>query len=77
MPNPQDRYKVYLFHQDENTGIIVDTNGKYYLSPSQVEQDEQEGAYLIYQAAELGNKEAKDWIDDYTFDDDAGVQADS
>ena len=42
-----------------------------------VEQDEQEGAYLIYQAAELGNKEAKDWIDDYTFDDDAGVQADS
>ena len=42
-----------------------------------VEKDEQEGAYLISEAAELGNKDAQDWIDDYTFDDDAGVQSHS
>ena len=39
-----------------------------------VEKDEQEGAYLISLAAEKGHAEAKDWIDDYTFDDNAGVQ---
>ncbi|MBQ7243890.1 MAG: hypothetical protein IJS52_06770 [Bacilli bacterium] len=39
-----------------------------------VEKDEQEGAYLISLAAKKGHAEAKDWIDDYTFDDNAGVQ---
>lgn len=39
-----------------------------------VEKDEQEGARLIAEAAELGNEDAQYWIDDYTFDDDAGVQ---
>ncbi len=39
-----------------------------------VEKDEQEGAYLISEAAKLGCKEAQDWIDDYTFDDDAYTQ---
>ena len=42
-----------------------------------VEKDEQEGAYLIAEAAKLGCKEAQDWIDDYTFDDDACVQGES
>ena len=42
-----------------------------------VEKDEQEGAYLISLAAQKGHPEAKDWIDDYTFDDDALVQGES
>ncbi|MBO4541306.1 MAG: SEL1-like repeat protein [Bacilli bacterium] len=42
-----------------------------------VEKDEQEGAYLISEAAKLGCEEAQDWIDDYTFDDDALVQGES
>lgn len=42
-----------------------------------VEKDEQEGAYLIAEAAKLGHEEAQDWIDDYTFDDDACVQGES
>lgn len=52
--------------QDENTGIIVDANGKYYLKPSQVEQDEYEsyssywqqdfnsGDYIVYNNAANG-----------------------
>lgn len=39
-----------------------------------VEKDERGGASLIAEAAELGLQEAQDWIDDYTFDDDAGTQ---
>ena len=39
-----------------------------------VAQDQQEGAALIAEAAKLGHEEAQDWIDDYTFDDDAYTQ---
>ena len=42
-----------------------------------VEKDEQEGARLIYLAAKAGHPEAKDWIDDYTFDDDAMGQGEA
>ena len=42
-----------------------------------VEKDEQEGARLIYLAAQEGHPEAKDWIDDYAFDDDALVQGEA
>ena len=42
-----------------------------------VEKDEQEGAALIAEAAKLGHKEAQDWVDDYTFDDDAFVQGEA
>lgn len=40
-------------------------------------KDERKGALLIAEAAELGNKEAQDWIDDYCYDDDALVQGES
>jgi len=39
-----------------------------------VEKDERLGASIIAEAAELGDPDAKYWIEDYTFDDDAGVQ---
>ncbi len=38
------------------------------------EKDQQAGAALIAKAAELGDPEAQDWIDDWTFDDDANTQ---
>ena len=42
-----------------------------------VEKDEQEGAHLIYLAAQEGHPDAKYWIEDYAFDDDAGVQGEA
>ena len=42
-----------------------------------VEQDLQEAAAWMSDAAELGHEEAKAWLDDYYFDDDAKVQAHS
>ncbi|MCR5078958.1 MAG: hypothetical protein K6B65_03440 [Bacilli bacterium] len=35
------------------------------------------GLKLIQKAAEMGLEEAVDWVDDYSFDDDAGVQGES
>ena len=42
-----------------------------------VEQDLQEAAAWMTEAAELGNEDAKAWLEDYYFDDDANVQANS
>ena len=42
-----------------------------------VEQDMQEALAWMSEAADLGDEEAKAWIEDYYFDDDAGVQAHS
>ena len=39
-----------------------------------VEKDEYRGAQMIAEAAELGDADAQYWIEDYSFDDDAGVQ---
>ena len=42
-----------------------------------VEQDLQEAVAWMTEAAELGNEDAKAWLEDYYFDDDANVQANS
>ena len=42
-----------------------------------VKQNQRKGLLLIAEAARLGDPEAKDWVDDYTFDDDAYVQGNS
>ena len=40
-----------------------------------VEADINEAVAWMKNAAELGNEEALDWLREYYFDDDAGVQA--
>lgn len=55
----------------------LDANTLYQKGLALFETDPQEGAYLISLAAEKGHAEAKDWIDDYTFDDDACVQGEA
>ena len=42
-----------------------------------VEQNMQEALAWMTEAADLGDKDAKAWIEDYYFDDDANVQAHS
>ena len=42
-----------------------------------VEKDMQEALAWISEAADLGDADAKAWIEDYYFDDDANVQAHS
>ena len=42
-----------------------------------VEKDEFKGSRMIAEAAEMGDPDAQYWVEDYSFDDDAGVQGDS
>ena len=49
--------------------------GLAYEAGDFVEADINEAVAWMKNAAELGNEEALDWLREYYFDDDAGVQA--
>ncbi len=59
MGNPCAMYRLGICYQ----------LGKY------VEQDMNIAAMWIEQSAIMGNKYAVDWIKDYSFDDNAGIQS--
>ncbi|MCR5349109.1 MAG: SEL1-like repeat protein [Bacilli bacterium] len=51
--------------------------GLCYYEGKGVAKDERKGVEWIREAALQGYKPAKDWMEDYAFDDDPGVQAES
>jgi len=59
---------------DSNAMYLV---GLAYEAGDGVEADINEAIAWMKGADELGNKDARAWLEDYYFDDDAGVQAHS
>ena len=59
---------------DANAMYLV---GLAYEAGDGVEADITEAVQWMKGADELGNKDARAWLEDYYFDDDAGVQAHS
>ena len=57
-------HAMYLVALEYELGIVV-------------EKDMEEAIDWMNESADLGDKDAKAWLDDYYFDDDAGVQAHS
>lgn len=57
-------HAMYLVALEYELGIVV-------------EKDMEEAIAWMNESADLGDKDAKAWLDDYYFDDDAGVQAHS
>lgn len=55
---------MYLVALEYELGIVV-------------EKDMEEAIAWMNEAADLGHKDALDWLKDYYFDDDAGTQANS
>ncbi len=51
--------------------------GLLYFEGGELKQNKTLGLALIGEASELGYEAARAWIADYSFDDDAGVQAEA
>ena len=62
--------------EDGDAGAML-LVGLAYESGDGTEADIKEALAWMISAAELGNRDAKAWLDDYYFDDDAGVQSHS
>ena len=72
--NKQEFEKLLKEAENGNANAMYLVGIEYELGKV-VELDLQEAAAWMNAAAELGHEEAKAWLDDYYFDDDANVQA--
>lgn len=75
MNNPGDKGPVRVTKAEKAAALY--RKGLALYEGDGVKKDEFRGAQMIAEAAELGDPEAKDWIDDYGFDDNAQVQGEA
>ncbi len=66
-----------LFETENCDADAMYRRGLAYEAGDGVQADINEAVALMKEAAELGSKDALAWLEDYYFDDDAGVQAHS
>lgn len=70
-------FKNLLKNAENGNANAMYLVGLAYEAGDGVEADINEAIQWMKGADELGNKEARAWLEDYYFDDDAGVQAHS
>lgn len=71
----KNEFKKLLAKAEEGSAEAMYLVGLAYESGDAVEADMDEAVAWMKSAADLGNKDAKVWLEDYYFDDDANTQA--
>lgn len=73
----KNEFKNLLKNAENGNANAMYLVGLAYEAGDGVEADINEAIQWMKGADELGNKDARAWLEDYYFDDDAGVQAHS